>query len=138
MENLLNVLCNAKKHIKIELSEIHNFISDVSKMKSEIICDWDEWSGEEWMSVAVDKKKIAMIGIKIPVIFVLSEDQAKLQEYELIKKLYRVEIDDFDNEMWNIDLEEYKNAIPEIEWHSSKDVVNTNSFSTDEFWFATI
>ena len=139
MENLLQVLCNAKgQHAKAEASEIHSFISDITKMNSDMVYDWDEWSGEEWMSIMENKKKIAIIGIKIPIIFVSSEDQDKLQSYELVKKLHRVVIEDFDKEMWHLNLDEYKQAIPEVEWHSSDDVVNPNSFSTEEFWFATI
>ena len=139
MENLLEILCDAKnQHVRTDIAEIHRFASDITKASGGITCDWDEWCGEEWMSILENKKLLAILSIKIPIIFILAEALDAFKPYELIENLYCVVIEDFDKEMWVLDLDEYKRIIPELEWHSSDDVVDSSSFSTEGFWFATI
>jgi len=139
MENLLNILKRVKSsYPTIEISEIRDFYTTGSKVQGDISLDWDEWSGEEWLSLMTSSERVAIIGVKIPIAFIASKFEDDLKFCELMKKLFIVTIDDFDKEIWTIDLDEYRHNIPELEWHVSEDAVNPNAFSTSEFWFATI
>lgn len=139
MENLLSILQQAKdERVSIKLSEVHDFITAISLLQSDLNYDWDEWSGEEWLTLLIDNARVAMICIKIPIIFVSEQHNIYIQTFDLIKKLYKVIIKDFDECIWSIDLNKYKSLFPELEWHASEDAVDVTSFSTNEFWFATI
>ena len=57
----------------------------------------------------------------------------------LVGKLsYLFNVSDYSTEEWKIDLEELKRKIPEISWNASPYAVDINSFSLDDFYFATI
>ena len=83
-------------------------------------------------------ERVAIVGIKIPIAFIAFKYKEDMLRYELIKKMFIVEIDNFDKKIWSVDLDEYKYNIPELEWHVSEDAVNSTAFSTSEFWFAII
>lgn len=139
MKDLINVLKYVKdNYSNISLPEIHDFCDSLNKAKNEIRYDWDEWSGEDWLTVTVKNKKAAMIGIQIPIAFVTLSDFEYIQSFKIMRKLHVVTINDFDDIMWTLDLRTFKNVFPNMEWHASEDAVDTTSFSTNDFWFATI
>ncbi len=139
MKDLIKVLKHAKENYpKISSSEIHHFCDDTNKINNEISYDWDEWCGEDWITITLKNRRVLMIGVKIPVAFVTTSVFEYIQSFELMRKLYVVTINDFDDIIWSLDLDEFKNVFSYIDWHASDDAVDTTSFSTNDFWFATI
>ena len=49
-----------------------------------------------------------------------------------------VYVSNFDLKEWYMDLKYLQKNIPEIIWHTSGDSIDTNGFSLDELYFATV
>jgi hypothetical protein len=139
MMNILDQLIYAKENYQAAQTEdIHNFENFISSLNIGIEYDWDEWSGEEWCSIMTDSERVAIICIKIPIVFISEKYKRKLSDCDLMKKMHIVGVPDFDEVIWSLDLSEYKESNLELEWHVSEDAVNPRAFSTSDFWFATI
>lgn len=78
-----------------------------------------------------------MISAKIGVAFI-----RKSYKFSNIKNVMDmmgiVFTDDFCSDNWFIDLTNLRQKLPEMYWHASEGTVNTNSFSLDDLYFATI
>jgi len=138
MKNIVSILEQARNNNPdYNFPEIIKGIKSLKKVDHSINYDWDE-SDEEWVSLLKENERVAIIGVKIPVIFVVNEFKKTLDTYEFSQKILCIEINDFDEVIWSIDLEEYESKINEPPFHASSESINLNSFSTNDFWWATI
>lgn len=138
MENMLEILKKARDK-KIFLSnEFEELLIKIQLADSNLKLDWDYGAGEEWARFSNEKDGIVcMISAKIGVVFVRKTYNFNKIE-NIIKILKIVFVDDYCSENWFIDLTNLKQIIPELYWHASQGAVNTNSFSLDDLYFATI
>lgn len=135
---MLEILKKARDK-KIFLSnEFEELLIKIQLADSNLKLDWDYGAGEEWARFSNEKDGIVcMISAKIGVVFVRKTYNFNKIE-NIIKILKIVFVDDYCSENWFIDLTNLKQIIPELYWHASQGAVNTNSFSLDDLYFATI
>ena len=57
---------------------------------------------------------------------------------KILKNLEIVFTENYYSSDWTIGVSDLKKEIPEIYWYASEDAVNTNCFSLDDFYFATV
>lgn len=74
---------------------------------------------------------------KIGIAFI-RKDELTEETIQQLNLYYLFNVSDYSTEEWKIDLEELKRKIPEISWNASPYAVDINSFSLDDFYFATI
>lgn len=138
MENMMEILKRARDKKIFLNNEFEELLMKIQLADSNLELDWDDGAGEEWARFSNKKDGIVcMINAKIGVVFI-----KKNYKFSKIKKIIdMLEIvftDDYCSDNWFIDLTNLKQTIPELYWHTSEEAVNINSFSLDDFYFATI
>lgn len=119
-------------------NEFEELLAKIQLADSSLKLDWDDGAGEEWARFFNQKDGIVcMMNTNIGVAFI-----RKCYEFNNIKHvigmLEIVFTDDYNSDKWFIDLNDLKQNIPEIYWHASEGAVNTNCFSLDDLYFATV
>jgi len=96
---------------------------------------WDYLSGEEVCGFLIGDKLVAYVHEKLPICFYLIEfDKYKDLNSDI---LWFVASEDFYKREWYANLDQLREMIPELTWSASVEAVNPDSFSVDDFRFAT-
>lgn len=139
MNDLLKVLNIAKEsYTCLEKHNLQKLIEDIRKKDSSLTLDWDDGAGEEWVRFfSVSLGTVCMIHVKLPIAFVCNS-----YDYSCIGACLRnieiVYVDSFSEDEWSVDLGRLKDKVPEIDWHTSIDIVNPDSFSLSDLYYATV
>lgn len=138
MENMIDILKRARDKKVFVDNEFDELLKKIQSSDSNLELDWDDGAGEEWARFSNSKDGIVcMVSAKIGIAFI-----RKSYNYDNIKdavnELEIVVTEGYCSENWFVDLTELKHLIPELYWHASEGVVNANSFSLDDLYFATI
>lgn len=138
MENMIEVLKRARNKKVFTNNEFKELLIAIQTADDNLKLDWDDGAGEEWARFSNQEEGIVcMISAKIGVAFV--RKNYKFSNIKnVIDMLEIVFTDDYCSDNWFIDLTNLKQMIPELYWHASEGAVNTNSFSLDDLYFATI
>ena len=135
--NLILIKAKRKKVFKSVL-EIQEIIDNIRLSDKKFSIDWDSGAGEEWVRLCNEKKSVVcMMNTKIGIAFI-RKDELTEETIQQLNLYYLFNVSDYSTEEWKIDLEELKRKIPEISWNASPYAVDINSFSLDDFYFATI
>lgn len=138
MENMVEVLKRAKDKKVFVNNEFEELLVKIQLADSDLKLDWDDGAGEEWARFSNQKDGIVcMISAKVGVAFI--KRNYKFSNIKnVIDMLEIVFTDDYCSDNWFIDLTHLKQMIPELSWHAAEGAVNSNSFSLDDLYFATI
>lgn len=138
MENMIEVLKRARNKKVFTNNEFEELLIKIQTADDNLKLDWDNGAGEEWARFSNQEDGIVcMISAKIGVAFI--RKKYKFSNIKnVIDMLEIVFTDDYCSDNWFIDLTNLKQMIPELYWHASEGAVNTNSFSLDDLYFATI
>ena len=138
MENMIEVLKRARNKKVFTNNEFEELLIKIQTADDNLKLDWDDGAGEEWARFSNQEDGIVcMISAKIGVAFI--RKKYKFSNIKnVIDMLEIVFTDDYCSDNWFIDLTNLKQMIPELYWHASEGAVNTNSFSLDDLYFATI
>lgn len=138
MENMIEVLKRARNKKVFTNNEFEELLIKIQTADDNLKLDWDDGAGEEWARFSNQEDGIVcMISAKIGVAFI--RKNYKFSNIKnVIDMLEIVFTDDYCSDNWFIDLTNLKQMIPELYWHASEGAVNTNSFSLDDLYFATI
>jgi hypothetical protein len=114
------------------------FIKRWEKEDNSLWFDCDVEAGEQWVRVFKDNCMFGLLGVDFPILFLdtLSEDGNR--NYNFFEDVHVVKERDFDADIWKIDLEILKKALPGIVWNASQDAVNPERMSINDFWYATV
>ncbi|MGN0437545.1 MAG: hypothetical protein ACI4F4_03410 [Lachnospiraceae bacterium] len=138
MENMIEVLKRARNKKIFTDNEFEELLIKIQLADSNLKLDWDNGAGEEWARLSNQKDGIVcMISAKIGVAFIKRNYRFNNIK-NVINMLEIVFTDDYCADNWFIDLTNLKQMIPELCWHASEGAVNSNSFSLDDLYFATI
>lgn len=138
MENMIDILKRARNKKVFINNEFEELLKKIHSADSNLKLDWDDGAGEEWARFS-DREKgvVCMVSAKIGLAFI-----RKSYNFNNIKSaidmLEIVFTEDYSSENWFVDLVILKKQIPELYWHASEGAVNTNSFSLDDLYFATV
>lgn len=138
MENMVEILKKARDKKIFLNNEFQELLTKIQLADRNLKLDWDDGAGEEWARFSNQKEGIVcMISAKIGVAFI-----RKCYEFNNIRNvvdmLEIVFTNDYYSDNWFIDLADFKQRIPELYWHASDGAVNTNGFSLDDLYFATV
>lgn len=138
MENMVEILKKARDKKIFLNNEFQELLTKIQLADRNLKLDWDDGAGEEWARFSNQKEGIVcMISAKIGVAFI-----RKCYEFnnirDVINMLEIVFTNDYCTDNWFIDLVDFKQRIPELYWHASEEAVNTNGFSLDDLYFATV
>lgn len=135
---MIEVLKRARNKKVFTNNEFEELLIKIQTADGNLKLDWDDGAGEEWARFSNQKDGIVcMISAKIGVAFI--RKNYKFSNIKnVIDMLEIVFTDDYCSDNWFIDLDNLKQMIPELYWHASEGAVNTNSFSLDDLYFATI
>ncbi len=138
MENMIEVLKRARIKKVFTGNEFDELLMKIQIADGDLILNWDDGAGEEWARFYNQKDGIVcMISAKIGIAFI--RKNYKFSNIKnVIDMLEIVFTDDYCSDNWFINLVNLKQAIPELHWHASEGAVNTNGFSLDDLYFATI
>mgnify|MGYP003295046927 CR=1 FL=1 len=137
MKDLLELLGTAKEHYCFQnLDEFRACICSLVNEVSDSLPDWDEGAGEAWGRVYT-RELCFMIHCSVGIVFVRS-NRDSFYIPASIAHLTVVPVESFDAEEWFMDIEQLQEKVPEIVWHTSKDVVDPMSFCLSELYYATI
>ena len=138
MENMIEVLKRARNKKIFTNNEFKELLIKIQTADDNLKLDWDDGAGEEWARFSNQEDGIVcMISAKIGVAFI--RKNYKFSNIKnVIDMLEIVFTDDYCSDNWFIELANLKQMIPELYWYASEGVVNTNSFSLDDLYFATI
>lgn len=138
MVNMIEVLKRARNKKVFTNNEFEEMLIKIQTADDNLKLDWDDGAGEEWARFSNQENGIVcMISAKIGVAFI--RKNYKFSNIKnVIDMLEIVFTDDYCSENWFIDLVDLKQMIPELYWHASEGAVNTDSFSLDDLYFATI
>ena len=138
MENMIEVLKRARNKKVFTNNEFEELLIKIQTADDNLKLDWDNGAGEEWARFSNQEDGIVcMISAKIGVAFI-RKNYKFCNIKNVIDMLEIVFTDDYCSDNWYIDLANLKQMIPELYWHASEGAVNTNSFSLDDLYFATI
>ncbi len=139
MEDMLKVLKKGReKKIFNDKEEFIKLLKQMQSADESLELDWDDGAGEEWAIFYTSKNgTVCMMNVKIGVAFFRKSYDINILN-GIIDDLQIVYTEDYCTEQWYINFDELKSSIPEIYWHSAEEVVNRNSFSLDDLYFATI
>lgn len=139
MKDMVQLLLMARnKKIFCSQQEFSDLVRKIKEEDINLKIDWDDGSGEEWARLIDGEKGIVcMINAKIGIAFVRN-NYNNSNVMQILKGLCIERTDSYDRDEWTIDLETIKLQVPEIYWHTSESVVNTNAFCLNDFYFATI
>lgn len=137
MENMIDILKRARNKKVFVDTEFEELLIKIQSVDDNLKLDWDDGAGEEWARFSNEKEGIVcMVSAKIGLAFIRkSYNFSNIKN--VINMLEIVFTEDYCSENWFIDLADLK-LIPELYWHASEGAVNTNSFSLDDLYFATI
>lgn len=139
MQDMLSVLRRAKQKPTFkDPNEFKSLLEQIKKAKPTLKIDWDEGAGEKWVRF-IDQNNgiVCMLSVDLKLAFI--RENSKIQSLLNTMRNYEIVfVDDFSSDNWSIDVDELENDIAEIVWHTSEDVINSNCFSLDDFYFATI
>lgn len=135
---MIEVLKRARNKKVFTNSEFEELLIKIQTADDNLKLDWDDGAGEEWAKFSNQEDGIVcMISAKIGVAFI--RKNYKFSNIKnVIDMLEIVFTDDYCSDNWFIDLTNLKQMIPELYWHASEGAVNTNNFSLDDLYFATI
>lgn len=138
MENMIEVLKRARNKKVFTNNEFEELLIKIQTADNGLKLDWDDAAGEEWARLFNQEDGIVcMISAKIGVAFIKKEYKFS-NVRNVLDMLEIVFTDDYCSDDWFIDLANLKQMIPELYWHASEGAVNTNCFSLDDLYFATI
>ena len=135
MRDLLKELVMARNKKIYKGNDFKTLLSTLKGIDIDNKINWDEGAGEEWAFLNNQSLSI-MLNTKIGIYFVrgeLSDDYL-----DVLNDGNCVYVSNYDLKEWFIDLEYLQKNIPEIIWHTSGDSIDTNGFSLDELYFATV
>ena len=135
MRDLLKELVMARNKKIYKGNDFKTLLSTLKGIDIDNKINWDEGAGEEWAFLNNQSLSI-MLNTKIGIYFVrgeLSDDYL-----DVLNDGNCVYVSNYDLKEWFIDLEYLQKNIPEIIWHTSGDTIDTNGFSLDELYFATV
>ena len=138
IKDMTKILLNAKqKFVFKDNKDFTQFIHEIIE-RTHLQLDWDTGAGEEWARLIADNFGIVgMVHTKIGIAFIRKNyDGVPLKE--LMNDLWCEEVENYSAEEWKIDLTTVRHQLAEIVWHSSNDVVNSNQFSLNDFYFTTV
>lgn len=139
MRNLTDEILKSKEYQKTWSKEKLDILIKLwGEEDGSLKFDCDIESGEQWISIFKNNTKLAMIGIKLPILFLNERCVNNIKEYDFIKEVHVVRDIDFDTNSWYINLDVIKHSVPELNWHASADAVNSECISINDFWYATI
>ncbi len=138
MENMIEVLKRARNKKVFTNNEFEELLVKIQTADNGLKLDWDDAAGEEWARFFNQEDGIVcMISAKIGVAFIKKKYKFSNMK-NILDMLEIVFTDDYCSDNWFIDLTNLKQMIPELYWHASEGAVNTNGFSLDDLYFATI
>jgi hypothetical protein len=136
MRDLLVEVLNAKKISKKwnreKLFEMAKRFKNASKDNSIM---WSYESGKEVCGFLINGQLVAYVHEKLSICFCLNEFDKYRNIYSDL--LWFVKTEDFYRDEWFVDLKKMQETVPELPWRASIEAVNPESFSIDEFKFAT-
>lgn len=135
MKDLLQELVLARNKKIYKDNDFKTLLSILKGLNINNKINWDEGAGEEWAFIYNQDLSI-MLNAKIGIYFVrgvISDDYLNV-----LSDGNCVCVSNYDLKEWYIELESLKRSVPEIIWHASGDFINTNAFSLDELYFATV
>jgi len=138
MKDMMEILKKARKKKVFHGNEFEKLLMKIQAADSGLEMDWDDDAGEEWARFfSKEKGTVCMASAKIGLAFISKGyDDRKIRN--AIDKLEIVFTENYSKEEWKIDLDELKQTVPEICWRASEDAVDTNGFSLDDLYFATV
>ena len=99
--------------------------------------DWDEWAGEEWARVLLDRTVLALIHVQTPLVFMLATYLRKDLASELSEiGSHTVSVDDFEEKHYKVDQSRLKEVFPGKLWPS--DAIDPEKLSIFDLWWATV
>lgn len=135
MRDLLKEFVVARNKKIYKDDEFKTLLSILKGLNIDNKINWDEGAGEEWAFINNQSMSI-MLNTKIGIYFVRGEIS---DDYlDVLNDGNCVYVSNYDLKEWCIDLENLRKSIPEILWHTSGDSIDTNGFSLDELYFATV
>ncbi len=135
MRDLLAELIEARNKKIYKNNEFKDLLSILKGINIENKINWDEGAGEEWAFINNQSMSI-MLNAKIGIFFLRGEIS---DDYlDVLKEGNCVYVSNYNLKEWYMNLEHLQNIVPEIIWHSSGDSIDTNGFSLDELYFATV
>ena len=135
MRDLLKELVVARNKKIYKDDDFKTLLNILKGINTDNKINWDEGAGEEWAFLNNQDMSI-MLNSKIGIYFARGEIS---DDYlNVLSDGNCVYVSNFDLKEWYIELESLKDCIPEIIWHASGDCIDTNGFSLDEFFFATV
>lgn len=135
MRDLLKELVVARNKKMYKDNDFKNLLLFLKGLNIANKINWDEGAGEEWAFINNQSMSI-MLNAKIGIYFVRGEIS---DDYlDVLNDGNCVYVSNYDLKEWYIDLEYLQKNIPEIIWHTSGDSIDTNGFSLDELYFATV
>lgn len=137
MKDILDVFKRAKeKKVFSGKQEFRNLIEQIQAADTSLQLDWDDACGEEWARFGNSiNGQVCMISTNIGVAFIREGYNFEMLK-ETCSDLEVVFTENYSIEQWYIDLERLKKEVPEIHWYAGS--VDTNCFSLDDLYFATI
>lgn len=135
MRDLLKELIVARNKKIYKDNDFKTLLSILKGLNIDNKINWDEGAGEEWAFINNQSLSI-MLNAKIGIYFVrgkISDDYL-----DVLNDGNCVHVSNYDLKEWYMDLEYLQKNIPEIIWHTSGDSIDTNGFSLDELYFATV
>lgn len=135
---MIEVLKRARNKKVFTNNEFEELLVKIQTADNSLKLDWDDAAGEEWARFFNQEDGIVcMISAKIGVAFIKKKYKFSNMK-NILDMLEIVFTDDYCSDNWFIDLTNLKQMIPELYWHASEGAVNTNGFSLDDLYFATI
>ena len=135
MRDMLKELIVARNKKIYKDNDFKTILSVLKGINIENKINWDEVAGEEWAFINNQSMSI-MLNSKIGICFVRGEISDDY--FDILNEGNCVHVSNYDLKEWYMDLEQLQKNIPEIIWHSSGDSIDTNGFSLDELYFATV
>ena len=138
MKDLIDVLMKARR--KMIFKGRCDFVKhlDMIKFSDDLHADWDDGAGEEWARIShKDYGIVYMMNVQIGILFV-KKNYANRVPKAFHSRYEVVYVDNYNDDEWSVDVKRLKNEIPELDWHTSEDAVNPNSFSLNDLYFATV
>jgi len=128
-----------RNHNNLEIGEIHSFAKEIELNNGTTFSvDWDYWSGEDWLTLLKDRRRVGIVCIKLPLAFIATSIKNDIASHSIFNKLHVETIDDFDIACWNLSINDFNSKFSELDWHGFENALNPEAFSTNELWYATV
>ena len=139
MKDMLATLRKAKqKKVFKNQKEFEDVLAKIQLADTELRIDWDDGAGEEWARFNnLTDGIVCMINSKLGLAFI--RKKYNFQKIEPILNDFEIVFtENYYSSDWSINLNNLRKEISEIYWHTTESAVNTNCFSLDDFYYATI